>query len=391
MMTDDNLPDMSSVDFVKYVERTTRLPIVMMCDTRETAVDGYMSGAMMCVLKPVRPEYIDYLRQLPILKKKQIRIESHQSPMLRIPKEEPVHGTTNQVSVDASEFRQVSVSQKNGPVMLESNNVSQNYRKRKMDEMQIGCDWSMGQTSPFISTPDLNSKFLKVAQDFGISNAAPSAVPCYINAPGVTQMFQPLQQYTTLQQNLSSRMVYAATPAIAPNPSFMMGQYMGQATRNNQQMVYKQQQYSPITMFMQDPYCREQLKMIVHGSLLRWAAEHGTFANSVTLIWAMNNFALAQGLAQYPPPVSAFGSMWNAPPHPSAIVFPGASTIQPMSVLAAVARALEKFIYSVLNAVNAPGFMAASRELLGGADLFGLGFLGNAAEIYYAIIKLLEV
>ncbi|KAL9228952.1 hypothetical protein vseg_004477 [Gypsophila vaccaria] len=390
MIVDHDLPDVSSFELVKFVEQTTKLPIVMMCDTTKTSTDARLSGAMVGFLKPLHPEIIEHLWKLPSLKRRQMMYNSNQPQMLRILNEQPVAQIPSTPDVGNYYCSQSSNLQTNDHMMPESSNSFQNYKKRKMDEMQRGHDWSMGQNSPIVLTPDLNCKFMKVALNLGISSADASAVSCHVDVSRATERSQPLHLYSRLLQELCARIIYAAS-ANSLNTPLMMDPYMGQSIPNNHQLMHKQEQYSPLIMFMQDPHCRAQLKRIVQGSLLNWAAEHGAYSNVDTSVSGVN-LGPAQGIP-HQPSIPGLNAMWNVSPPPSATAFAGQSIMPPMSVMVALVREIEKFIYSILNASNAQqGFMAAIPELLSGGQESGPGFLGkfNAVDMCDAIIKLLN-
>ncbi|XP_074270497.1 uncharacterized protein LOC141594276 [Silene latifolia] len=209
---------MSSLEFLMKVETETRLPVVMMSDAfnEHLVMHGLSIGALMFLLKPLCDNDIEQMWQFPIVKQREVLLESRQ----------PLIGS-----------RQLPpVIPNNNPTIFESSNGSQRNGKRKIDDMQRGHCWSVGQTSASNWTQDLRRGFLNIAQHSGVPNASPSAVAQYINVPGVAtaNSLQRIQMYFSTQHQLQTRMVHPfATSAIPPNPNFIMAHHMGQAPNVN--------------------------------------------------------------------------------------------------------------------------------------------------------------
>ncbi|XP_074270530.1 uncharacterized protein LOC141594355 [Silene latifolia] len=209
---------MSCLEFLMKVETETRLPVVMMSDAfnEHLVMHGLSIGALMFLLKPLCDNDINQMWQFPIVKQREVLLESRQ----------PLIGS-----------RQLPpVIPNNNPTILESSNGSQRNGKRKIDDMQRGHCWSVGQTSASNWAQDLRRGFLNIAQHSGVPNASPSAVAQFINVPGVASAnsLQRIQMYFSTQHQLQTRMVppFAAS-AIPPNPNFMMAHHMGQAPNNH--------------------------------------------------------------------------------------------------------------------------------------------------------------
>ncbi|XP_074279304.1 two-component response regulator ORR21-like isoform X1 [Silene latifolia] len=353
---------MRCLEFLEKVEKETRLPVVLMCDTfdEELVTQALSNGAMMYLMKPLSQNDIKYLWQFPIVKRREILLESRPPLMPDIPEDSSTPREARRPFVVGSrQLPHASVFPKRNLMIPGSSSGSQRYGKRKIDEMERGSGWSMGQTSSFSWALDLRRGFRNIAQHSGISNAAPSELAHCTNVPGVatTLTVNRLQQFHMYFQ---SRMVSpGATFGIAPNPPFMMGQ----APNNHHETMHTEERESVLTRFMQDPHCRKQLKIIVKGSLSRWAAQYE-----------------ARSSAPLPPL--------------SAITVSSVPTVVPMSVPIGLAIVIEMFIFANLNAAYAqPGeFMVPLPEHMGGNEELGRSFLDviEAEALLDAITELLN-
>ncbi|KAH9610846.1 hypothetical protein KSS87_003463 [Heliosperma pusillum] len=374
VVMDMNMPDMSSLELLERIETETRLPVVMMCDTfdEHLVMHVLLNGAMMFLMKPLCHNDIRNMWQFQLVKEREVNLESGQPPMSDVPEENyraPVVGSP--------QFPPV-ISRRN-PMILESSNGAQRYGKRKLDEMERGHGWSMGQTPASIWIADLRRGFLNIAQHSGVSNVSPSEVAHCINVPGVATNLavNGLQQFHMFfgpQEKLQAQMIRPfATSAIAANPHFVIGYPIGQAPNNNHLQapnnnhlqapnnhgtIHREERESVLTRFMRDPHSREQLKIIIRGSLSRWSAQYGARSNN---------------------PV---------PPLASATVLQG-----PAVVPIGLAIAIETFIYANMNAAYAqPGeFMVPLPERMGNGEA-GPSFLDvlDAESVLDAIIELLN-
>ncbi|XP_074279315.1 two-component response regulator ORR21-like isoform X2 [Silene latifolia] len=301
---------MRCLEFLEKVEKETRLPVVLMCDTfdEELVTQALSNGAMMYLMKPLSQNDIKYLWQFPIVKRREILLESRPPLMPDIPEDSSTPREARRPFVVGSrQLPHASVFPKRNLMIPGSSSGSQRYGKRKIDEMERGSGWSMGQTSSFSWALDLRRGFRNIAQHSGISNAAPSELAHCTNVPGVA---------TTLTVNR-----------------------------------------------LQDPHCRKQLKIIVKGSLSRWAAQYE-----------------ARSSAPLPPL--------------SAITVSSVPTVVPMSVPIGLAIVIEMFIFANLNAAYAqPGeFMVPLPEHMGGNEELGRSFLDviEAEALLDAITELLN-
>ncbi|KAH9624618.1 hypothetical protein KSS87_000773 [Heliosperma pusillum] len=375
VVTDIKLPDMGCLDFLKKVEKATRLPVVMMCDTfdQHLVMHGLMNGAMMCLMKPLSHKDIKKFWQFPIVKKREVMRAPRQPLMSDIPEDSITPREAVRPSVlGFRQFRHASIFPKKNLMTPESSSGSQRYGKRKIDEMEKGSCWSMGQTLPFSWTPDLRLGFPNIAQGSSISNACPSEVAHYVSVPGVginlaANSVQQFRMCFRPQHIFQSQMVSpVATFAISPNMPFMMGQVpnnnTGQAPNNYHETMHREERESALTRFTRDPHCRQELKVIVRGSISRWEAQY--LARASTPLASLASIIDSQGAA-----------------------------VLPTSVPIGLAIEMERIIFANLNAAYAqPEFMVPLPERIVGNGALGPGFpdVLDAGALFDAIIELLN-
>ncbi|KAL9234430.1 hypothetical protein vseg_009302 [Gypsophila vaccaria] len=311
VLADVNLPDMNSFAFVREVVEKTQLPVGMICDSYDqpTITRCRLSGAMLCLVKPLRSVDIEDLWQYPALRQMEVMVKSHRFPMTGSPENGPILS----------------------PVLRESVGGFQGLGKRKSIELGGANGWSVGKSSLF-PTPVVKRRFPHVTQ-----GAGPSGVTRHLNPPGITSnlVVRNLQQnrvYGTNQRAFLPQMGYSG---VAQNPLSITGQPMGQGTNNRNGTKYRDAGESSLARYLGNPFSREQLKRIINGSLRKW----DVFPNLT--------------------------APWVAPP-PLAPVIPNASAVPPISIPLALAREIEEFIH-ITKAVlfAAPGSLIALASRVG--------------------------
>ncbi|KAK9742895.1 hypothetical protein RND81_03G203900 [Saponaria officinalis] len=273
VLVDINLPDMSSYIFVQEVVKKTELPVGMICDSYDQPIitKCRLSGAMLCLVKPLLSDDIEDLWQYPMLRQREVMLKSRRLPM--------------------------SGSPENGPELHENGGGFQGQRKRKSEELGRGSGWSIGEPSSFHETVDVKRRFLNVTQGLSLSTenlisccplaltyfslfldteAGPSVVNRDFNSPGITDnlVLRNLQQvrvYVTEQHALLSQTDYSdETSVLAPNPFSITDQPTGQETNNHSEIKYREEGESSLARYLENPHSREQLKRIIRACFRKW-------------------------------------------------------------------------------------------------------------------------